>query len=236
MRDYLIDCFKQLHINLNDKKTDQFIDFYNMLIDWNKKINLTSITEYKDVVNKHFVDSVSLVNAFDINGDYSLVDVGTGAGFPGIPIKIAFPSLEVVLIDSLDKRIKFLNEVIKELGLNKITAIHTRAEEFGNTKYREYFDIAVTRAVADLAVISEYCIPLVKIGGYFFPYKSGNIKDELYNSEIAIEEFGGSIDDVFEFNLPNTDIERCIIKIFKDDNTPKKYPRRNGIPSKKPIR
>ncbi len=236
MKDYLIEQFMKIHINLNDKKVNQFIDYYKLLIEWNSKINLTSITDFKEVVIKHFIDSLSIVNIIDLNGEYSLVDVGTGAGFPGIPLKIVYPSLKVVLIDSLDKRIKFLNTVIDSLGLKDIKAIHTRAEDFGNSKYRESFDISVTRAVANLAVISEYCLPLVNIGGYFIPYKSGNIKEELYDSEIAIEELGGSVDDVCMFNLPDTDIERSLIKIFKDDNTPKKYPRRNGVPLKKPLR
>lgn len=235
MEEYLINYAKELHINLNKNKSEQFISYYNLLIEWNKKINLTSITDYKEVVIKHFIDSLSIVDIFDMNGEYSLVDVGSGAGFPGIPLKIVFPSLKVTLIDSLGKRVRFLEQVIDKLNLKNINAIHTRAEEFGNSKYRESYDICVTRAVADLSVISEYCLPLVKTDGYFFPYKSGNIKEELYNSEIAIEELGGTVDDISIFQLPNTDIERSIIKIYKETPTPKKYPRRNGLPSKKPL-
>ena len=236
MKDYLIESAKKLHINLNDKKCEQLIKYYEMLIEWNNKINLTAITDYKDVVIKHFIDSLSIVNIIDINGDNSLVDVGTGAGFPGIPLKIVFPSLKVVLVDSLDKRVKFLNEVIGELQLENIKAVHSRAEDFGHTKYRESFDFCVTRAVSNLSVISEYCLPLVKVGGYFIPYKSKEVENEIAEYEIAIEELGGVIDDVSVFELPDTDITRSLILIFKDIQTNKKYPRRNGIPQKKPLR
>lgn len=236
MIDYLRDYAKKLHMNLSDEKCEMFIRYYNMLVEWNSKINLTAITNYKEVVIKHFIDSLSIVNIVDINGPNSLVDVGTGAGFPGIPLKIVFPSLEVVLVDSLDKRVKFLNHVIRELGLKNITAIHARAEEFGHTKYREKFDFCVTRAVSNLSVISEYCLPLVKIGGYFIPYKSREVKQEIEDYEIAIEELGGVIDDVSIFELPDTDITRSLILIYKDVETDKKYPRRNGLPQKKPLR
>lgn len=236
MEQFLIDYAKKLHINLNDIKCKQLIQYYKLLIEWNEKINLTSITDYKDVVVKHFIDSLSIVNSMDMNAEYSLIDIGTGAGFPGIPLKIVFPMLDVVLVDSLDKRVKFLNIVIKELGLKNIKAVHARAEEFGHSNYRETFDICVTRAVANLAVISEYCLPLVSVGGYFVAYKSADIKDEIFDSEIAIEELGGAIEDVDIFTLPDTDIERSLIRIYKDFETPDKYPRRNGVPLKKPIR
>ena len=236
MEQFLIDYAKKLHINLNDIKCKQLIQYYKLLIEWNEKINLTSITDYKDVVVKHFIDSLSIVNSIDMNAEYSLIDIGTGAGFPGIPLKIVFPMLDVVLVDSLDKRVKFLNIVIKELGLKNIKAVHARAEEFGHSNYRETFDICVTRAVANLAVVSEYCLPLVSVGGYFVAYKSADIKDEIFDSEIAIEELGGAIEDVDIFTLPDTDIERSLIRIYKDFETPDKYPRRNGVPLKKPIR
>lgn len=236
MKQFLIDYAKKLHINLNDIKCKQLIQYYKLLIEWNEKINLTSITDYKDVVVKHFIDSLSIVNSIDMNAEYSLIDIGTGAGFPGIPLKIVFPMLDVVLVDSLDKRVKFLNIVIKELGLKNIKAVHARAEEFGHSNYRETFDICVTRAVANLAVVSEYCLPLVSVGGYFVAYKSADIKEEIFDSEIAIEELGGTIEDVDIFTLPDTDIERSLIRIYKDFETPDKYPRRNGVPLKKPIR
>ncbi|MBE5938319.1 MAG: 16S rRNA (guanine(527)-N(7))-methyltransferase RsmG [Lachnospiraceae bacterium] len=236
MEEYLINYAKKIHINLTGTKCKQLIRYYELLIEWNNKMNLTSITEFEEVVVKHFIDSLSIVNCIDLNGNLSLVDVGTGAGFPGIPLKIVFPSLNVTLVDSLDKRIKFLNYVISELELDNIVAVHARAEEFGNSKYRESFDICVTRAVANLAVIAEYCLPLVKLDGSFIAYKGSNVKEEIYDSEIAIEELGGSIDDVSMFQLPDTDIDRSLIRIYKEDYTPKKYPRRNGVPLKKPIK
>lgn len=236
MKEYLIENAKKLHINLTDEKCDLFLKYYDLLVSWNEKVNLTSITDYKDVVIKHFIDSLSIVNIIDPNGYESLVDIGTGAGFPGIPIKIAFPALDVVLVDSLNKRVDFLNMVIKELGLKGIRAVHTRAEELGhNSSYRESFDLCVTRAVSNLSVISEYCLPLVKVGGYFIPYKSKEYEDEIFKYEMAVEELGGAIDDVALFNLPDTDIFRSLILIFKDDNTPAKYPRRSGMPLKKPL-
>ena len=203
MEELLINYAKELHINLNEDKVKKFLKYYELLIEWNEKMNLTAITDYKDVVIKHFIDSISIVNIIDINGENSLVDVGTGAGFPGIPLKIVF---------------------------------HARAEEFGQTKYREKFDFCVTRAVSNLSVISEYCLPLVKVGGYFIPYKSKEVENEISEYEMAIEELGGVIDDVSMFTLPDSDIMRSLILIYKDMNTPKKYPRRNGIPQKKPLR
>lgn len=235
MKSFIYDYVQKLHINLNDTKCEQFLRYYDLLVEWNKKFNLTSITDFKEVVLKHFVDSLSIVNIIDMNGDLNLIDVGTGAGFPGIPLKIAFPNLKITLIDSLDKRVEFLNYVIKELDLKNIRAVHTRAEEYGNSKFRETYDICVTRAVSNLSVISEYCIPLIKVGGYFIPYKSKNVDEEISKYEMAVEEFGGAIDDVAIFNLPDSDIERSLVLICKDSETPKKYPRRNGIPIKKPI-
>ena len=236
MKEYLVNSMKKLHINLSDEKAEMFLKYYELLSSWNDKINLTSITEFKDVVIKHFVDSLSIVNIFDLNGQFSLVDVGSGAGFPGIPLKIVFPSLDVTLVDSLKKRVDFLNVVISELGLKNIRAVHARAEEFGNSNARESFDICVARAVSNLSVISEYCLPLVKVGGYFIPYKSKEYEEEIFNYEMAIEELGGAIDDVQLFYLPDTDIFRSLILIFKDESSPKKYPRRNGVPLKKPLK
>lgn len=235
MREYIKSAVKKLHINLSDEQADAFVKYYEMLVLWNKKINLTSITDFHEVVLKHFVDSLSIVYIFDMNTDAALVDMGTGAGFPGIPLKIAFPRLKVTLVDSLSKRINFLNHVINELNLKDVTAIHARAEEYGNSKYRETFDLCVTRAVSNLSVISEYCLPLIKCGGYFIPYKANNVEEEIFKYEMAVEEFGGAIDDVAIFDLPDSELTRSLILIYKDTSTPKKYPRKNGIPIKRPI-
>lgn len=235
MKNYIKEQVSKLHINLSDEKCEQFLKFYNMLIEYNSKCNLTSITDFEEVVLKHFVDSLSIVNILDMNAECTVVDVGTGGGFPGIPLKIAFPSIKLTMIDSLDKRITFLNGVIKELNLTNTCAIHTRAEEYGHTKARDSFDICVTRAVSNLSVISEYCLPLVKPGGCFIPYKSCAIKEEIDKYEIAVEELGGVIDDVAIFELPDSDIMRSLCLIYKDGDTPKKYPRKNGIPLKRPL-
>lgn len=235
MREYIKSAVKKLHINLSDEQADAFVKYYEMLVLWNKKINLTSITDFHEVVLKHFVDSLSIVYIFDMNTDAALVDMGTGAVFPGIPLKIAFPRLKITLVDSLSKRINFLNHVINELNLKDVTAIHARAEEYGNSKYRETFDLCVTRAVSNLSVISEYCLPLIKCGGYFIPYKANNVEEEIFKYEMAVEEFGGAIDDVAIFDLPDSELTRSLILIYKDTSTPKKYPRKNGIPIKRPI-
>ena len=226
----------ELGITLTDNQKEQFVKFYELLVEWNKVMNLTGITEYEEVNEKHFVDSLSIVKAIDINKVETVIDVGTGAGFPGIPLKIAFPHLNVVLLDSLNKRIKFLNAVIDELGLQGIETIHGRAEDFAKqTDYREQFDLCVSRAVANLATLSEYCIPYVKKEGLFVPYKSGEIEDELEQSKKAVHVLGGKIQDVVKFQLPGSEIGRSFVIINKLQNTAKKYPRKAGLPSKEPI-
>ena len=225
-----------LEINLTDRMLEQFDLYYELLVEWNKMMNLTGITEYEEVLTKHFVDSISIVKVMDLNNVEWVIDIGTGAGFPGIPLKIAFPELEIVLLDSLNKRIKFLNEVIEALGLEKITAIHGRAEDFAKQKeYREQFDYVVSRAVANLTVLSEYCLPYVKEDGYFLPYKSGDIKEEAANSKKAVKILGGSIEDIISFEIPDTDMARTILKIHKTKATPKRFPRKAGLPTKEPI-
>ncbi len=226
----------ELGITLNETQKKQFDQFYELLVEWNKVMNLTGITEYEEVNEKHFVDSVSIVKSVDMNQVESVIDVGTGAGFPGIPLKIVFPHLKVVLLDSLNKRINFLNTVIDELGLENISTIHGRAEDFAKKpEYREQFDLCVSRAVANLATLSEYCIPYVKKDGMFVPYKSGEIDEELEQSKKAVHVLGGKIQDVVKFQLPGTEIGRSFVKIRKIQNTAKKYPRKAGLPSKEPI-
>ena len=224
-------------ISVTERQTEQFLAYYDLLIEWNKVMNLTAITEFEEVMSKHFVDSCALGKAVELDGKKRLLDVGTGAGFPGIPLKIICPELEVVLLDSLNKRVKFLNEVIERLGLTGITAIHGRAEDIAKQKeYRGSFDLVVSRAVANLSSLSEYCIPFVKTGGLFVPYKSGSVDLELSEAEKAIKVLGGEYRDTVRFTLPDTDIDRTLVVIGKVKETPKKYPRKAGTPSKEPIR
>lgn len=225
-----------LGIKLSDHQLEQFETYYEMLVEKNKVMNLTAITEKNEVIDKHFADSLALIKSGVSLTGQKILDIGTGAGFPGIPLKIAFPELEIVLLDSLNKRIKFLNEVIEALGLEKITAIHGRAEDFAKQKeYREQFDYVVSRAVANLTVLSEYCLPYVKVGGCFIPYKSGEIDEELNKSKKAVQILGGKIEEVVKFQLPDTDIGRSFVKIKKNKNTAKKYPRKAGLPAKEPL-
>lgn len=226
----------ELGIKQDQNQLERFHKFYQLLIEWNKVMNLTGITEYEDVVEKHFVDSLSIIKAIDLSGIHTVIDVGTGAGFPGIPLKIAFPHLRVVLLDSLNKRIKFLDEVISQLGLTEIRTIHGRAEEYARKEeYREQFDLCVSRAVANLSTLSEYCLPYIQVGGMFVPYKSGEIDDEVEQSKKAVRILGGNIKKVMKFELPGTDIHRSFVLIHKEQHTQKKYPRKAGIPAKEPL-
>lgn len=228
------DTFSKIDLTLNDRQAEQFLRYYELLIQKNQVMNLTSITEFDDVVLKHFLDSLMICKIQKPEG--SLIDVGTGAGFPGIPLKIMHPDLKVVLLDSLNKRVQFLNEVIRELGLENIKAIHGRAEDVAKQKiYREQFDCCVSRAVTNLSSLAEYCIPFVRMGGYFIPYKSGKIQEELDSGKKAINILGGTVEIVKEFELPETDISRCLLYIRKIENTPQKYPRKAGMPTKEPI-
>ena len=205
-----------------------------MLIDRNKVMNLTAITEFDEVMDKHFLDSVYLFRSIKLEADYKLIDIGTGAGFPGIPLKIVFPELKITLLDSLNKRVGFLNDLIEELNLNNIEAIHGRAEDIARDKaYRASYDIAVSRAVANLSTLSEYCLPFVKIGGKFVSYKSGDCADEVDNAKAAIHLLGGKINKIDEFSYSNN--SRSFIVIDKVMNTSSKYPRKAGLPSKKPL-
>lgn len=224
-------------VELNDIQIQQFIKYHEILVEWNSFMNLTGITEYEEVVQKHFVDSLVLCKAIDVDQVSNLIDIGTGAGFPGIPLKIAYPHLNVTLLDSLQKRIKFLDEVVMQLGLHDVETIHGRAEDFAKPSMkRESYDVCVSRAVANLASLSEYCLPYVKVGGYFIPYKSGKIDEELAESKKAVFVLGGKIEDEVKFNLPDSDISRSLIKIKKVSGTPKKYPRKSGLATKEPIK
>lgn len=231
-----------LGITLTAEQYEQFDKYYELLVEWNKVMNLTGITEYEEVNEKHFVDSLSIVKVLDMNQVGSVIDIGTGAGFPGIPLKIAFPHLKVTLLDSLNKRIKFLDTVIEELRLQDIHTIHGRAEDYARqTEYREQYDLAVSRAVANLSTLSEYCIPYVKTGGIFLPYKSGEIESEVTEAATAVKVLGGKFpggtrNAITKFQLPGSDISRSFVKIEKIKSTGKKFPRKSGMPSKEPIK
>lgn len=242
MRDKLIACMKEklvdIPVVLDDTMMEQFFSYYELLLEWNKVMNLTAITELEEVVLKHFADSLSLIKAVPNLGDqeFTMIDVGTGAGFPGIPLKIAFPNLKITLLDSLNKRIKFLDTVIGQLGLEKIETIHGRAEDFGrDPKYREQYDFAVSRAVANLSTLSEYCTPFVKKDGSFISYKSGKIDEELENSKKAIKLLGCRMAEVTRFYLSDTETERTFVVIKRIEGLSKKYPRKAGLPSKEPL-
>lgn len=231
-----IQDLKELGVSLTDKQIEQFLIYYELLTEWNSFMNLTAITEYEDVLKKHFVDSVSLIQAVDVRKELTLIDVGTGAGFPGLALKIAYPELKVTLLDSLQKRIQFLDAVIEKLGLEGIETIHGRAEDFAKPqKLRESFDLCVSRAVANLSTLSEYCLPFVKVGGYFIPYKSEKIAQEKEEAEKALELLGGKFERQVEFMLPSSDIYRNLFVIKKVKETPKKFPRKAGLPAKEPI-
>lgn len=226
---------EKLNIKLNNNQIEIFYEFMNLLIEWNKKINLTAITKPEEIITKHFIDSLTAVKYIK-EGD-SIVDVGTGAGFPGVPLAIANTTLNITLVDSINKRINFLNEVINHTGLNNIESIHSRAEEIGKNKhYRENFDIAISRAVARLDTLVEYLLPTVKIGGKCICMKGPDCIEEINEAKNAIETLGGKIEKVEEFNLPDTDIKRTIIIINKLKNTPEKFPRKAGTPAKEPIK
>lgn len=224
-----------LGIVLSLRQIEQFCRYYELLAEWNKVMNLTAITEEQDVVTKHFTDSLTLVKVLEL-GELSVIDVGTGAGFPGIPLKIAFPQLQVTLLDSLNKRVKFLQLVCEELGLKGISAVHGRAEDYGrDSGFRENYDVCVSRAVANMASLAEYCMPFVKVGGWFVPYKSGEIEEELAAGKKAVKTLGGEIAGVEHFTLPGAGALRSLVKIRKVRGTSKKYPRKSGLPTKEPL-
>lgn len=240
MKDYdttqLKEDFNLLGVSLTDRQTEQFLTYYEMLVEWNGFMNLTAITEYEEVMKKHFVDSVSLIKAYDVTKSVSVIDIGTGAGFPGLALKIAFPNLELTLLDSLNKRIQFLNEVIEKLALTEIETIHGRAEDYAKPgMLREKYDLCVSRAVANLSTLSEYCLPFVKKGGFFISYKSEKISEEVKAAQGAISVLGGEVKEQVEFLLPNSDIYRNLFVIEKIKACPAKYPRKAGLPAKEPL-
>ncbi|MBQ4258965.1 MAG: 16S rRNA (guanine(527)-N(7))-methyltransferase RsmG [Lachnospiraceae bacterium] len=240
MNKYNTDTFEKdmqaIGVTLTDSQVEQFIRYYELLLEWNSVMNLTAITSYDEVMKKHFVDSASLIKSMDLSKPLSVIDVGTGAGFPGLALKIAFPELKVTLLDSLNKRISFLDAVIEELGLTGVETIHGRAEDFSKPgKLREKYDLCVSRAVANLSTLSEYCLPYVKVGGRFVAYKSEKLTQEMTEAGSAIQILGGKEEKQVEFQLPGTDIYRNLVVIRKEKPTPGKYPRKAGLPAKEPI-
>lgn len=226
---------KMIDILFNDEQLNKFYNYMNLLLEWNEKINLTAITNPEEIVLKHFIDSLT-INKY-IEKNKNIVDVGTGAGFPGIPLKIYRPDVKITLVDSLNKRIIFLNEVIDNLKLSDIYTVHSRIEDFGkDKKYREKFDYVTARAVANLSVLSEYLIPITKVNGKCICMKGSEIEEEVNNSKNAINILGGKIEKIEKFDLPNTDISRNLVIINKIRNTPNKYPRKAGIPVKEPLK
>lgn len=230
----LIIELEKLSVTLSEQQLEQFELYYDMLIEKNKVMNLTAITEFDEVLEKHFLDSVSLIRAVNLQQPLKVMDLGTGAGFPGIPLKIVFPNLKITLADSLNKRVLFLQEVIQALGLTEIEAVHGRAEDLAREKsQRQQYDLCVSRAVANLSTLSEYCLPFVKIGGKFVSYKSGDCNEEVTNSKSAVFLLGGKITDTVRFDLGEA--KRTFVILDKVKGTPKEYPRKAGTPSKKPL-
>ena len=237
----LVNICNKINIEISDDQINCFEKYYELLIEKNKVMNLTAITDKEDVIVKHFIDSIALIpylldKGININNKLKIIDIGTGAGFPRLPLKIMMPDVKFTLLDSLNKRVSFLNEVIDELKLKDIEALHGRAEDYASdNKYREKYDICVSRAVANLSTLSEYCIPFVKEDGFFISYKAGESEEEINNSKNAIKILGGKINKVEEFVLPGTDASRVFVFIRKQELTDKKYPRKAGVPAKKPL-
>ena len=234
--DLMEKSMKNLNMDFTKSQYDKFEKYMKILQEWNEKINLTSIIEDKEVIQKHFIDSIKIFEFEEIKHMKKIIDVGTGAGFPGIPIKIIKSDVELTLLDSLNKRIKFLKEVGNELNLENIDYIHGRAEDYGNDRdYREEFDLATSRAVANMTVLSEYCLPFVKVGGYFIALKGPSIEDELRDSEIAIEKLGGRLKEIIEVDIEESDLKHNLVIIEKVSKTPKNLPRKSVSIRKKPL-
>ncbi|WP_082231967.1 16S rRNA (guanine(527)-N(7))-methyltransferase RsmG [Halobacillus massiliensis] len=235
-RNTFLEALKKQGIQLNDQQQEQFHKYYEILVEWNEKMNLTAITDEEGVYLKHFYDSLTAAFYHDFTKPLRMCDVGAGAGFPSLPLKIVFPELKVTIVDSLKKRITFLNHLAHELGLKDVAFYHDRAENFGkNPNFREGYDLVMARAVARMSVLSELCLPLTAKGGTFMAMKGPNLAEEMEDAQLAIQTVGGEIQEVFTFELPEEGSERNIALIEKRRKTPKKYPRKAGTPNKEPI-
>lgn len=239
--EYQLDGFRKglsdLNIVLSEEQIKQFFMYYELLVEKNRVMNLTAITDFEEVVQKHFLDSLSLVKVLEENPKGRILDMGTGAGFPGVPIKIAFPDCNVTLVDSVNKKIAFIQEAVKKIGLHNVKAVHGRVEDLGHeASYREQYNLVVSRAVATLPTLVEYCLPFVKVGGSFLSYKSVKVDEELSAGKKAIQVLGGRLEKDIRFQLPGTEMERAFLLIKKEKPCPKKYPRKAGTPTKTPIR
>lgn len=235
MEQHFYALLKEKGINLSPQQLQQFHTYYEQLIEWNQKMNLTAITDKETVFLKHFYDSLTLSFFYDFSGPLTVCDVGAGAGFPSLPLKICFPEIKVTIVDSLNKRIHFLKSLTAKLELEDVSVYHARAEEFGRQEFRESFDVVTARAVAKLPTLCEYCLPLVRTGGDFLAMKGASIQPELQESERAVKLLGGVIDSVESFTVPGEKSKRHIIRISKQNNTPDTYPRKAGIPNKRPL-
>jgi 16S rRNA (guanine527-N7)-methyltransferase len=229
-------CKKYLMVDLDQEQINKFKTYENELLEWNKKFNLTSITEPAEIEVKHFIDSLTCLLALNVSGPYKIIDIGTGAGFPGIPIKIVKPSVSLTLLESTQKKAEFCINLVKKLHLVDVTVLTGRAEEIAHLNiYRENFNVAIARAVATLPTLMEYLLPFLEMGGTAIAMKGKNIQDELHSGKSALKILGGKYDQVVKFNLPLTNEERNLVMIKKEGTTPEKYPRRSGIPAHKPL-
>lgn len=235
--DMLNEACQSMGLSFDEEKYNKFIKYKDLIKEWNQKINLTAITDDEEIIKKHFIDSIKVFNCNYVKNAKSIIDIGTGGGFPGIPMRIVKEDSKMVLLDSLNKRINFLNEVINDLNLSNIKTIHGRAEDFAQTaEYRQRFDLAVSRAVANLTVLLEFCLPYVKVGGYFVALKGPAIEEEIKAAEGALKALGGKIEKIIEVDIEGSDLKHNLLVVKKIKDTPKKYPRKAGMVTKNPIK
>lgn len=235
--DMLNEACESMGLSFDEEKYNKFIKYKDLVKEWNQKINLTAITDDEEIIKKHFIDSIKVFNCDYVKNAKSIIDIGTGGGFPGIPMKIVKEDSKMVLLDSLNKRINFLNEVINELNLPNIKTIHGRAEDYAQTaEYRQRFDLAVSRAVANLTVLLEFCLPYVKVGGHFVALKGPAIDEEIKDAETALKLLGGKIEAIIEVDIEGSDLKHNLLVVKKVKDTPKKYPRKAGMVTKNPLK